>query len=81
MSIDIKALREKAEKQAAGYARMLELNGGIGLLGVREPDLYDAMLAWQDASENEHADTVLALLERIEHLESEIAYLTGEGND
>ena len=54
-----------AEGQATGYKRMLELNGGIGKLGVRHPDLFDAMIQWDAYSTNGHADTVLALLSAV----------------
>jgi hypothetical protein len=57
-----------AEGQAAGYKRMLELNGGIGKLGVRHPDLFDAMIQWGAYSTNGHADTVLALLAAVRNV-------------
>ena len=56
------AIEARANAQAAGYARMSELDGGIGVLGVRHPEMYEDMLTWQRSTENEHADTVLALL-------------------
>lgn len=66
--IDMKHLRALAEKQEQGYAKMIRLNGGIGKLGVEDPELFEAMLAWDDATGNDHADTVLALLDEIERL-------------
>lgn len=51
---------------------MLELNGGIGKLGVEHPEMYDDMLAWNEATVNEHADTVLALVARVREAEAEV---------
>jgi len=48
--------------QAAGHARMLEIGEGIGGLGVRNRSMFEDMLAWQDSSGNDHADTVLRLV-------------------
>lgn len=62
-------LRTQAEKQSTAYARMLDLNGGVGMLGVKHPEMFEDMLAWDRISENDHADIVLALLDEIEHLE------------
>lgn len=59
---ELDAIEARANAQAAGYARMSELDGGIGVLGVRHPKMYEDMLTWQRSTENEHADTVLALL-------------------
>lgn len=61
-------VRALAEKQAAAYARMLELDGGVGLLGIREPEMFEDMQAWSNATENGHADLVLRLLDAIETL-------------
>lgn len=68
-SIDLDELERLARKQADGYARMLELNGGIGLLGVRHPEMFEDMLTWAEVTGNEHADTVLALIERVREAE------------
>lgn len=59
-------LRLAAEAQRDAYARMLELGQGVGMLGVRHPEMFEAMLAWGERSENEHADTVLDLLDRLD---------------
>lgn len=72
-----------AEAQQAACARMIELNGGVGMLGVRHPEMFEDMMAWQEATENEHADTVLPL---IAALEAVMALNTGDnrrlyGND
>lgn len=48
--------------QAAGHARMLEIGEGVGGLGVRNRAMFEDMLAWQDSSGNDHADTVLRLV-------------------
>ncbi len=66
--LDLDAIRARAERQAAAYARMLELNGGCGLLGVRHPEMFEDMHAWGDSTENDHADTVLALIAEVERL-------------
>lgn len=58
-------LRLAAEAQRDAYARMLELGQGVGMLGVRHPEMFEAMLAWDDRSENGHADTVLDLIDRL----------------
>lgn len=64
-------LRSQAEKQSAAYARMLELNGGCGKLGVQHPEMFEDMCAWDELSGNGHADTVLMLLNVIDQLERE----------
>lgn len=69
--LDLHELRKMAEAQAAGHAEMVRLNGGIGMLGVRDPAMFDDMCRWQNATENDHADTVLALLDRLERAETE----------
>lgn len=56
------AVQQRAEAQRAAHARMLELGGGVGLLGVRYPQMFEDMLAWDDSSEDGHADTVLRLV-------------------
>lgn len=68
---DLDELERLARAQASGYARMLELNGGIGKLGIEHPEMYDDMLAWNEATVNEHADTVLALVARVREAEAE----------
>lgn len=55
-----------ADAQATAHARMIELNGGVGKLGVRHPGMLEDMTAWQLATENEHADTVLTLVKALE---------------
>lgn len=62
-------LRALAEAQRDAYARMIEIGRGVGGLGVAFPDSFADMLTWQNATENEHADTVLALLDRVERAE------------
>ena len=59
--IRIDQLSELAENQAKATERMLEINQGIGGLAVYEPHLAESMSLWDEASENEHADTVLEL--------------------
>lgn len=66
--LDLDAIEKRASAQAAAYERMLELDGGIGLLAVHHPEMGDAMREWMDATENEHADTVLALLAEVRRL-------------
>lgn len=56
------AVQQRAEAQRAAHARMLELGGGVGLLGVRYPQMFEDMLAWDNSSEDDHADTVLSLV-------------------
>lgn len=69
---DLEELKRNAEAQAAAYERMVELDGGIGLLGVRHPEMFEDMMVWSEASQNEHADTVLRLIAYIEQLETQI---------
>ena len=66
---DWSGLRAQAERQSAAYARMLELNGGVGRLGVESPEMFEDMLAWDQITENEHADIVLTLLAVIDDLQ------------
>lgn len=70
--IDLDALEATARTQAAAYSKMLELDGGVGLLGVRHPDMFEDMMAWDGSSENDHADTVLALIARLREAEAVI---------
>lgn len=75
-----------AEAQATAYARMLELNGGVGKLGVHHPEMFEDMLTWQDSTENEHADTVLRLMAALEavvalHSREVIAVHEGYGEE
>ncbi|WP_163540816.1 hypothetical protein [Occultella kanbiaonis] len=63
-----------AEVQTAGYARMLELNGGIGLLGIHHRDLFDGMVAWSEVTTNDRADIVLRLIADVERLRDERDY-------
>jgi hypothetical protein len=74
--LDLDALEATALAQAAAYSKMLELDGGVGLLGVRHPDMFEDMMAWGGSSENEHADTTLALIARIREAEAENRRLT-----
>lgn len=48
--------------QSAGHARMIEIGEGIGGLGVRNRAMFEDMVAWQDATGNGHADSVLRLV-------------------
>lgn len=73
LDIDLQALREIAEAQAEAYRVMLLIGEGVGGLGVRHPERYESMIAWDDMSANGHADTVLALLARLEVAEKVIA--------
>lgn len=70
-SFDRAAIKARAESQAAAYERMLELGGGVGLLGVRDPEMFEDMLRWDSSTENDHADTVLALLAALDEAERE----------
>lgn len=58
----IDEIETKALAQVASNARMVEIGEGVGGLGVRHPRMFEDLLAWQDASENDHADTVLRLI-------------------
>lgn len=62
-------LREAAAKQAVAYARMLELGGGVGLLGQQ---MFEDMLAWDELTSDHHADTVLALFAELDGLRAQI---------
>lgn len=62
MTINLADLRAKAERFIVAHDRMVELNEGIGGLGVYEPDLYQDFINWSHSSTYEHADTVLALI-------------------
>lgn len=59
---ELDRLYEAAVKQRDAYERMLEIGEGVGGLGVRHPQMFEDMLAWDDLSGNGHADTVLALI-------------------
>ena len=61
----IDEIETKALAQVASNARMVEIGEGVGGLGVRHPRMFEDLLAWQDASENDHADTVLTLIARV----------------
>lgn len=65
-------IRERAGKQAAAYDKMLELGGGVGMLGVRCPEMFEDGMAWDRSTENDHADTALALLDHIDTLAATI---------
>lgn len=72
-------LRDAASAMVTANDKMLEIGQGVGGLGVHYPDLFDDWGRWQDMSENQHADTVLSLLDKIAYLEEEITYLvTGD---
>ena len=79
--LDLDAIDALAKRQAAGYARMLELNGGIGLLGVKERSLYEGMLEWGNATENDHADTVIALVAEVKRLRAGLAVAPAPSDD
>jgi hypothetical protein len=55
-------IQASAEKYVAAHARMIELDGGIGLLHMEAPEMYADWEAWDDASRVQHADTALYLL-------------------
>ena len=61
-------LERAALLQAEAHRVMLVLNGGVGKLGVEHPTRFEDMLHWQDISKDDHADTVLVLLEYIREL-------------
>ena len=69
---DLNELRKIAEAQAEAYRVMLLIGEGVGGLGVRHPERFESMLAWDDMSANGHADTVLTLLSRLEAAEKVI---------
>lgn len=73
-TIDTARLRALAEKQSAAYSTMLEYDEGVGGLGVRHPEMLEDMRAWDDLSENGHADTVLDLLDELERLRGNIGH-------
>ncbi|WP_440708795.1 hypothetical protein [Herbiconiux sp. YIM B11900] len=50
-----------ATAHSAAYAQMLVYDEGVGGLGVRHPEMFADMLAWDGSTENDHADTVLWL--------------------
>jgi hypothetical protein len=62
------ATRALAEAQADAYAQMLTIGEGVGGLGIQFPEMFQDMLSWGDATDNEHADTVLALLDAIDRV-------------
>lgn len=64
-------LRTAAEKNAAATTRMLEIGQGVGGLGIQHPEMFEDMLNWDRMTENAHADTVLALLARLDEVTAE----------
>lgn len=63
---ELAEIKSRAEKFIAAHDRMIEADGGIGLLYAEHPELYADYAAWDDASRCEHADTVLALIALLE---------------
>lgn len=76
----IQDLKRAASAQATAYDKMLEIGEGVGGLGIYHPELFQDMIAWDDLSENSHADTVLELIEEIERIE-DATYELGMGDD
>lgn len=66
--IDLIALRASAAAHSRAYSRMLEIGAGVGALAIQHPGMFQSLLDWDDATENEHSDTVLALLDIIDSL-------------
>lgn len=58
----IDEIETKALAQVASNARMVEIGEGVVGLCVRHPRMFKDLRAWKDASENDHADTVLRLI-------------------
>lgn len=55
-------LESLATAMSAADARLMEIGEGVGGLGIRHPEMLEDWRAWQDSSENSHADTVLGLI-------------------
>lgn len=68
----ITAIERLASAHAAAYAQMLVYDEGVGGLGAHgHQSMFNDMLAWDDSTENDHADTVLWLIERLRANEAE----------
>lgn len=68
VELNLYALERMAVAQSNAYERMCEIGEGVGGLGVYHPEMFQSMHTWDDLSENNHADTVLSLIERIREL-------------
>lgn len=62
---DDRGLRTIAEGMKAAKEKLYEIGTGVGGLAVGHPELYEAYSKWDDLSDYDHADTVLALLDRL----------------
>lgn len=71
MTDNLDQLREKAEAFIAASDRLDEVGLGIGGLMVHAPDAGRDHSAWSESTDYEHADTVLALIARVEAAERE----------
>lgn len=63
MSADRSELKNKAEKFITAHHEMCRIGEGIGGLAIQRPDLLPDFHAWSDASDVDHADTVLTLID------------------
>lgn len=59
-------LRDAASAMVTAQEKNMEIGEGVGGLGFHHPDLLEDWGRWQDMSENQHADTVLSLLDEID---------------
>ena len=64
-SPDLEDIKSRAEKFIAAHDEMCRIGYGIGGLGTDRPDLMPDFDAWYHASDVEHADTVLAIIESL----------------
>ena len=62
---DDRELRELAEGMRAAKEKLYEIDAGVGGLGRNYPEFLEAYKKWVDHSAYDHADTVLALLDRL----------------
>jgi hypothetical protein len=59
---ELAEIKSRAEKFIAAHDEMLRIDQGIGGLAIERPDLMPDYDAWSNASDVEHADTVLAVI-------------------
>lgn len=76
---ELAAIRERAEGQAFAYSEMAAIGKGVGGLEIYRPDLYEDLEAWSRSTENDHADTALALLDHVDALRTRIETYDGLG--
>ncbi|GAA0187970.1 hypothetical protein [Glutamicibacter creatinolyticus] len=73
---DLNELRDQARAYIAANDRLGEIGLGIGGLMIQCPDLGKDWETWFGASDYNHADTVLALLDRVEAAEQALDFHT-----